>query len=128
MALENTFSPSTSGTGTPGGFSTLRSEEIQERLRKQYLMRLSQRLRRLRKDLVDRNWQIIRSECKQLSSSGESFGFPELTAMAARVEILIPEGEKSRAKGLPEAKDAVENLIFKMDQILLESGLSVQKL
>jgi len=107
--------------GTPGGFAVTRSDEIQERLRKQYLLRLGQKMRRLRKELVDRNWPTLRTECRQLRGSGESFGFPELTELAVRAETLIPEGERSRAKGIPEARDAVETLIIKIDRILIEN-------
>lgn len=98
--------------------------EIQERLRKRYLDRLSERMRKMRKELVDRNWNGIRSECRQLRGSGDSFGFPEITQLALDAEKTIPEGDVSRARNLPETRQAVERLITAIDMILIVNTIS----
>lgn len=97
--------------------------EIQDRLRKRFLDRLSERLKRIRKELVERNWAILRAECRQIRSSGETFGFPELTVLAVSAEAAIPEGEISKARNLPEAKQAVEALVAGIEGILIEHSL-----
>jgi len=93
--------------------------EIQDRLRKRYLDRLSEKMRRMRKDLVDRNWPVLKAEGVHLRGSGDAFGFPELTQLADRVVRTIPEGVISRARGIPEAKVAVDSLISAIDSILI---------
>ena len=95
------------------------AKEIQDRLKKQYLERLSQRMKKLRKELVDRNWPTLKSECRQLKSS-ESFGLAEICELAIRAEAAIPDGPVSRAKALPEAREAVDALISGIDNILVE--------
>jgi hypothetical protein len=91
--------------------------EIQEKLRKQYLERLSLRMKKLRKELVDRNWPVLKTECRQLKTS-ESFGFSEISQLAVRAEASIPAGDISRAKGLPEARQAIDELITAIDSVL----------
>ena len=57
-------------------------QEINERLRRRYLDRLGERVKKLRKLLVERNWEDLRVECGQLASSGDTFGFSTLTFLA----------------------------------------------
>ena len=97
--------------------------EIQERLRKRFLDRLAARMKRMRKELVERNWHVLKAEARILKGSGETFGFPELTLHAVRVEELIPKGEISRARTIPEAKQAVEELIVLIDTILIQHSV-----
>jgi HPt (histidine-containing phosphotransfer) domain-containing protein len=95
-------------------------KEIQERLRKRYLDRLSEKMRRMRRDLLDRDWMELRSQCKQVRSSSDTFGFPEISELAQRAETLIPENGASRAASLPEAREALDALINAMDTILVQ--------
>src|SRR5689334_1122416 len=99
------------------------SAGIQGKLRKQYLSRLADRMRRMRRDLVDRNWSVLKKECRQLKGQGEAFHFFEITTLAEIAERAIPDGETSRAVAIPEAKLAVESLIAKIDFILVTSSL-----
>lgn len=92
--------------------------EIQDRLRKRYLDRLADRIKRMRKELVQRNWQVLRTECRQLKGSGDTFGFHELTVLASRAEQAIPESGASKAVVIPAAKQALDSLIAEMDAIL----------
>jgi hypothetical protein len=95
-------------------------KEIDERLRRRYLDRLSQRVKRLRKLLVERNWEELRSECGQLAASGETFGFNSLTDLAFAAQESIPLGKVSRAATPLRAKETTENLIAAVDGILME--------
>jgi HPt (histidine-containing phosphotransfer) domain-containing protein len=98
-------------------------DEIQDRLRKRFLDRLSDRLKRIRRDLIAREWQGLRHECRQLRAGGETFGFRDLSALAGAAESAIPAGETSRARILPEAKQAVEQLVVRIE-VLLQSQAS----
>ena len=98
--------------------------EIDDRLRRRYLDRLSQRVKKLRKLLVERNWEDLRAECSQLASSGENFGFQTLTALAQNAQNSIPTGKISRASTPVRAKESTEALIAAIDSILIEYTVS----
>lgn len=100
------------------------TQEIQNRLRKRFLDRLSMRMLRMRQGLVERNWPVLKAECRSISGSGKTFGFEQLSHLATEVDHLIPEGEISRAQGIPQAKKAVEHLIYMIDSILNENEIS----
>lgn len=98
-------------------------QEIEDRLRRRYLDRLNLRLREIRKLLVSRNWEELRSECEQLASSGETFGFKELTQLAIQAQRSIPPGRVSRAMAPSSAKKNLEQLIAAIDNVLLENSV-----
>jgi len=100
------------------------TQEIQYRLRKRFLDRLSTRMLRMRRGLVERDWPILKAECRSISGSGKTFGFENLSALAVEVDHLIPDGEVSRAHGIPEAKKAVEHLILVIDSILIQNQIT----
>ena len=97
--------------------------EINERLKRRYLERLNQRVRRLRKLVIDRNWEDLRTECYQLANTGDNFGFPELTSLAESAYKAIPQGKISRATTPLHAKKMVENLINTIDSTLIEHAV-----
>ena len=92
--------------------------EIQDRLRKRYLDRLAQRLRKMRKDLVARNWTELKGDCRHLRNNVESFGFSELHELATRAETAIPAQNLSKAFIPPEAKRSLDALMTAMDKII----------
>lgn len=94
--------------------------EIQERLKRRYLDRLVSRVKKLRRDLVDRDWPALRTECRQLRLSGESFGFVQITQLALHAESLLPEEDSPRARSYPETRIAIEALISVIDEVLIE--------
>jgi hypothetical protein len=98
-------------------------KEINDRLRRRYLDRLSQRVKRLRKLLIDRNWEELRAECSQLAASGENFGFDGLTQLAIAAQESIPRGKVSRAATPIHAKENAEALITAADTILMEHAV-----
>ena len=99
-------------------------QEINDRLRRRYLDRLSQRVKKLRKLMVERNWQELRTECGQLAISGETFGFRNLTRLALATQESIPTGKVSRAATPIHAKETTEALIAAVDTILMEHTVS----
>jgi len=98
-------------------------KEIDDRLRRRYLDRLSQRVKKLRKLMVERNWEELRAECGQLAISGETFGFKDLTHLAIVAQGSIPAGKVSRAATPLHAKETTENLIAAVDAILMENAV-----
>jgi HPt (histidine-containing phosphotransfer) domain-containing protein len=91
--------------------------EIQERVRKGYINRLHDRVQKMRRNLADRNWQELRQECVHLKTTATTFDLPDLAGLAAKVERAIPESCRSSATGLPEAKEAAENLFSEVDRL-----------
>ncbi len=98
--------------------------EIDDRLRRRYLDRLGHRVKKLRKLLVERNWEDLRGECYQLAMSGETFGFQNLTSLAQIAQCSIPEGKVARAATPIRAKETTEALITAIDFILIEYTVS----
>ena len=98
--------------------------EIQERLRKRFLDRLSVRMRRLRRELIERNWPVLKAECRSIGGTGTTFGFERLSNLATKVDQLIPDGDVSRAQTIPDARHAVEELIVAIDSVLSEHQIS----
>jgi hypothetical protein len=96
--------------------------EIQERVKRRYVDRLSQRVKRIRRLLLDREWPELRNEARQLREGGSEFGFIHLSELASAAEKLIPETGLSRLRPMPEARQAVENLICAIDVILVEAS------
>jgi hypothetical protein len=96
-------------------------DEIQARVRRRYVDRLSQRVKRMRRFLLERNWLELKNEARQLREGGEGFGFAQLTRLAATAEQAIPESGMSRIRPLPEARQAIDDLIVAVDLILAEA-------
>lgn len=92
-------------------------KEIQDRLRRRYLDRLSHRLRRMRKALIARNWDELKNDCRHLGQNVESFGFAELRTLALSAEHAIP-AHLPKALVPPQAKRALELLLKEMDRLI----------
>jgi HPt (histidine-containing phosphotransfer) domain-containing protein len=92
---------------------------VQRKLRRRYLDRLAQRVRRIRKQMAEREWPELRMECHQLRGSGEAFGFSKLTELAAKAEEAIPATASVTVRALStEARHAVEALVRAIDEVL----------
>ena len=98
--------------------------DIQYRLKKRFIDRLSTKLVKMRKDFVLKNWRELRSECRQIQVGGESFEIPDLAKLAALAQTALPEDDSSPAISAPEAKQAVESLIAAVDQLVSTEGAS----
>jgi HPt (histidine-containing phosphotransfer) domain-containing protein len=92
--------------------------EIRDRLKKRYVDRLAQRLRKMRKDLVARNWDELKNDCKQIRINVESFGFSELRGLAEKAETAIPSLGYSKIMVSGETKRALDQLLTAIDKIV----------
>lgn len=92
--------------------------QVQERVRKRYVDRLAERLRKMRRHFVARNWGELKSDCKQLKVNVDSFGFGELKDLAEKAETAIDRFGRIRSAVPTEAKVALDNLLLAMDQIV----------
>ncbi|MGE0614654.1 MAG: hypothetical protein AB7P04_03360 [Bacteriovoracia bacterium] len=98
--------------------------EIQEQIRKGYIIRLDQRVKRMRKFFAERNWVDLRQECMHLRKTAPGFGLADLASLAERVELsLEAAGGLSRAQVRPEAKLAAENLFSEIYKTLSQESL-----
>jgi HPt (histidine-containing phosphotransfer) domain-containing protein len=61
-------------------------QSVVEQLRGAYLRSLSQRLPVLRDAALVRDFKVIQMHAHQLKGSGRSYGFPEISDIAARIE------------------------------------------
>ncbi len=94
--------------------------EIQQRVQQGYIDRLALRLRKMRKLLIDRDWESLKLETHHLVESAENFGFDELAQEAKRTQSLLALKALSRSRIDPEAKVALENLFKVLDQFLAQ--------
>ena len=97
-------------------------QEIEGRLRRGYLNRLGFRVKKLRKLIIERNWEKLRDECGALSISGDSFGFQEVTSLAHQVQHSFPSGKIPRAATPSRAKEFAESLVTTIDFILMKNS------
>ncbi|MEO5970694.1 MAG: hypothetical protein ABIQ95_12265 [Bdellovibrionia bacterium] len=97
-------------------------QEIEVRLRRGYLDRLGLRVKKLRKIIIERNWEKLRDECLALSISGDSFGFQDVASLAHQVLRAIPAGKIPRAATPSRAKTFAESLVTTIDAILMENS------
>lgn len=93
-------------------------QEIEDRLRRRYLDRLGGRVKKLRKLLIERNWEELRTEYTQLAVSGVTFGFSSITQLADSAQATLPPGRISRALTPLHAKERTEALISEIDSLL----------
>lgn len=98
-------------------FST---EEIQKRVQNQYMERVGARLRRMRKLLMDRNWDTLKSEAHQLADGAQNFGYPELVDEVNRSLEVLNKQNLTRTTMDPEAKAALETLFKRLDRFLAQ--------
>lgn len=97
--------------------------DIEMRMRKRYLERLASRVKKIRLLLLERDWEELRAECRQIAQSSEGFGVRALREIALHGEEAIPPGRVSRASALPDARAAVERLLTAIDVILTDEEI-----
>lgn len=96
------------------------SEEIQNKVERQYIERLGERLKKMRKQYVDRNWTALVNETKHIASGAEQYGYAPLANEAKNALHQIETRPLDRALVDPVAKEALENLFKKVDHFLFE--------
>ncbi|MBU6154915.1 MAG: hypothetical protein KGP28_11480 [Bdellovibrionales bacterium] len=98
-------------------FST---REIQNRVKSGYIERVTSRLKKMRKQLMDRDWAGLKLEAGHLAEGAQNFGFIELSGEVSRALEILNSSSLSRTAINTEAKVAMENLFTKLDRFLVE--------
>ena len=96
------------------------SREIQNRVKSGYIERVSLRLKKMRKQLIDRDWTGLKTEASHLSEGANNFGFQEIVGEVDRVLTLLNKKTLSRTSIDTEVKTAMEQLFQKLDRFLVD--------
>jgi HPt (histidine-containing phosphotransfer) domain-containing protein len=96
------------------------SSEIQHRVKSGYIERVNTRLRKMRKQLVDRDWNGLKQEAHHLAEGAKNFGYLEIAAEVEGALGVLHTGTLSRTAINTEAKAALERLFQKLDRFLVE--------
>jgi hypothetical protein len=96
--------------------------EIDARLKRRYLDRLALRVKKMRKQLLDRDWDALRAECAHLGGTGKSFGLVAIAERAENAAREIPSAPVSKLLSLPQARNAVEHLILTIEIALSDNN------
>ncbi len=98
--------------------SGMTPQEIQGRLRTEYLDRLIPRVRKMRRLFADRLWEELRAECSQIQLSASRFGFPDIGVLATDAVSALDHQDADQARRL------VESLLVGLDHVLVTESLS----
>jgi hypothetical protein len=98
-------------------FST---REIQDRVKSGYIERVSTRLRKMRKQLIDRDWSGLKLEATHLAGGAHQFGYQEVSEEVQKAIEVLNSGTLSRTAINTEAKKAMEALFEKLDRFLVD--------
>ncbi len=102
-------------------FST---EEIQQRVKNQYIERVGSRLRKMRKLMMDRDWATLKNEAHQLAEGAQNFGYPNLaTEVQSALQVLEKQTLSRTAIDQP-TKLALESLFKRLDRFLVDQNPS----
>ena len=96
-------------------FST---REIQNRVNSGYIERLGSRLKKMRKQLVDRDWTGLRTEANHVAEGANNFGYQDLATEVQKAVTILNARTLSRTAIDPEAKTALETLFQQLDRFL----------
>ena len=98
------------------------SREIQNRVRSGYIERVGTRLKKMRKQLVDRDWTGLRTEASHLAEGAQNFGYQDIAGEVERALKVLNTRTLSRTAIDTEAKHAMEYLFQKLDRFLVEQN------
>jgi hypothetical protein len=98
-------------------FST---REIQNRVKSGYIERVTSRLKKMRKQLMDRDWVGLKLEAGHLAEGAQNFGFTGLSEDVNRALEVLNSSALSKTAINTEAKVAMETLFKKLDRFLVE--------
>jgi hypothetical protein len=96
------------------------SKEIHHRVRSSYIERLSLRLKKMRKQLMDRDWQGLTAEIEHLQEGAQNFGYPDLALQVSKAMTVLKSKPLSKTTINTDAKLAMENLFQNIDRFLVE--------
>ena len=98
-------------------FST---REIQNRVKSGYIERVTSRLKKMRKQLMNRDWVGLKLEAGHLADGAQNFGFTGLSEEVNRALEVLNSSSLSKTAINTEAKIAMETLFKKLDRFLVE--------
>jgi hypothetical protein len=98
------------------------SREIQNRVKTGYIERLGTRLKKMRKQLVDRDWPGLKTEAGHLAEGAQNFGYPDLADEVSKAIAVLNTRPLSRTAIDPHAKEALEKLFQTLDQFLVREN------
>ena len=96
------------------------SREIQDRVKSGYIERVGSRLKKMRKQLVDRDWTGLKTEAGHLAEGAQNFGYRDIAEEVQRTLGVLNTRTLSRTAIDTEAKVAMENLFKALDRFLVE--------
>ena len=96
------------------------SSEIHLRVKSGYIERVNTRLRKMRKQLVDRDWAGLKQEAHHLAEGARNFGYTEIADEVERALGVLNAGPLSRTAINTEAKISMETLFQRLDRFLVE--------
>jgi HPt (histidine-containing phosphotransfer) domain-containing protein len=96
------------------------SSEIHSRVKSGYIERVNTRLRKMRKQLVDRDWSGLKQEAHHLAEGARNFGYPEIATEVEAALRILQSVPLSRTAINTEAKGAMERLFQRLDRFLVE--------
>jgi hypothetical protein len=100
------------------------SREIQNRVKSGYIERVGTRLKKMRKQLSDRDWTGLRTEASHLQEGAQNFGYQDIASEVERVLSVLNTRPLSRTAIDTEAKNAMETLFQKLDRFLVDEQRS----
>ncbi len=98
-------------------FST---REIQDRVKAGYIERVGSRLKKMRKQLIDRDWDALKQEASHLAEGAQNFGFVSISEEVQKAIQTLESNRLSRTRINTEAKVAMESLFRTLDRFLVE--------
>ena len=96
------------------------SREIQDRVKSGYIERVGSRLKKMRKQLIDRDWPGLKIEANHLAEGAQNFGFSDIAVDVERALEVLNSRTLSRTSIDTEVKVAMEFLFQKLDRFLVE--------
>ena len=98
-------------------FST---REIQDRVKSGYIERVSSRLKKMRKQLVDRDWAALKQEANHLAEGAQNFGYTTISEEVQKAVQTLNSSTLTRTSINTDAKAAMETLFKTLDRFLVE--------
>ena len=95
------------------------SHEIQNRVKTGYIERLGTRLKKMRKQLVDRDWTGLKTEASHLEEGAQNFGYADLATEVSKAIAVLNTRPLSKTAIDPHAKETLEKLFQTLDHFLV---------
>ncbi len=97
------------------------SKEIQKKIEGAYRERLQGRLKKMRRQFTERDWNGIKTEARHLKDGAMNFGHQDLAAQVEQALEVLHRRPLTKVAFDPEAKSALEKLFQDLDRFLVKS-------